>query len=206
LLTTISKASGGGNANNIGPQYLDGAMLANDYQWFTYGGQLADTAAWSPPDKDSIAKYMQYQSGPPRQFQPGWELDELPANITRYVTNGAAVSVPSENLGYYFAGQREKNWGAINNLPGNASELSLTLIEVDMTTQLQETWKNYTLPSSVPGRANAEIAWVPVSEKGLLIAIGGVILPSYQTLYSKPNASAIAKSVRNLVPPSNLPR
>lgn len=31
VFTTISKASGGGNANNIGPNYIDGGMFANDY-------------------------------------------------------------------------------------------------------------------------------------------------------------------------------
>jgi hypothetical protein len=170
-------------------------MFANDYQWFTYGGQLGLTDAFDAPDEDSIAKYMKYQSGPPRQFESGWQLDKLPEGITRYVTNGAAVSVPSENLGFYFGGLRSSKWGPIYYTPGNASQQSLTMIEVDMTTQLQETWKNYTLPSSVPGRANAELIWVPVSEKGILVAVGGVIFPAYATAGQRNNASATAESV-----------
>ena len=196
LFTTISKApGGGGNANNIGPQYLDGAMLANDYQWVTYGGQLDVTDAWKAPDKDSIAKYMKFQSGPPRQFESGWQLDELPENITRYITHGAAVSVPSEDLAFYFGGMRARDWGPIYTPSGNASQLSPTLIQVDMSSQLQETWKNRTLPPEVPGRANPEIVWVPVSERGILVAIGGVIFPSYEARGQKNNASATVQSV-----------
>jgi hypothetical protein len=52
-----------------------------------------------------------------------------------------------------------------------------SLIRVDMSTMRAEKWSNITLPDNVPGRANAEIAWIPVSESGALIAIGGVINP-----------------------------
>ena len=80
--TTISKASDDGNAYNIGPQYVDGAMFANDYEWFTYGGLLQMTKAYNPPAADSVLAYDVYQSGPPRQFEHGFVLATLPENIT----------------------------------------------------------------------------------------------------------------------------
>ena len=204
ILTTISKASGGGAANNIAPQYVDGTMFANDYEWFTYGGLLADTAAYSNPDSQSVAAYEQYPSGPPKQFSPGYILDDLPDGITRYVTYGAGVSIPSENLGFYFGGLRSASWGEIVLTPGvqnqslNADVNSLTLIELDMSVQQQEKWTNHTLlPDVAPGRASAEIAWVPVSEQGILVAIGGVIDPAYANVNQTNNASTNAASVRS---------
>ena len=201
ILAIISKASGGGAANNIGPQYIDGTMFANDYEWFTYGGLLPDTAAYENPDAQSVAAYEQYPSGAPKQFAPGYILDTLPTGITRYVTYGAGVSVPSENLGFYFGGLRSSSWGEIILDPGPANESvnadvnSLTLIELDMSVQQQEKWNNYTLPAAAPGRASAEIAWVPVSEQGILVAIGGVIDPAYANVNQTNNASVNAASV-----------
>lgn len=194
VFTNMPKA-GVGFANNIAPNFYDGAMLANNEEWFTYGGLVATTDSAEAPDADWVAKYMQYRSGPARPFEPGWQIETLTGNITRYVSNGAAASVPSENLGFYFGGLRAADWGAIDNLPGNASTLSSTLIEVNMATQNQETWKNSTLPRNIEGRANAELVWVPVSEKGALIAIGGVINPSFATMIQQLNSSETAESV-----------
>ncbi len=202
ILSTISKASGGsGDANNIGPQYVDGAMFANDFEWFTYGGLLQDTAAYQNPDAESVAEYQNYSQNPSRQFQPGYILKDLTAGVNRYVTYGAGVSVPSENLGFYFGGLRSSTFGEIYLDPSPANESfnadvnSLTLIELDMAVQNQETWSNYTLPTTVPGRASAEIAWVPVAEQGLLVAIGGVVDPAYANINQTNNASTNYASV-----------
>jgi hypothetical protein len=177
-------------------------MFANDYEWLTYGGLLAITDTYKPPAGDAIAAYEVYASGPSEKFQPGYILDQLPEGTTRYVTDGAAVSVPSENLGFYFGGLRAASSGPIYYLPSpvnetlNGDQLSLTLIELDMAIEQQQTWKNHTLPSEIPGRASAEIVWVPVSKKGILVAIGGVIYPAYANVNQKNNASANAASVR----------
>ena len=48
-----------------------------------------------------------------------------------------------------------------------------------MTTQRSEKWVNQTLPTSVPGRANPEIVWIPVSKQGVLIAMGGSVDPEF---------------------------
>ncbi|KAJ5051966.1 uncharacterized protein L3040_001727 [Drepanopeziza brunnea f. sp. 'multigermtubi'] len=200
VFDTLSKASGGGAANNIAPNYYSGAMFANDYEWFTYGGELALTDAFKAPSSNAVAAYQVYPSGPPKSFNKGYILNTLDSGITRYVTEGAAVSVPSENLGYYFGGLRSASWGPIFNLPGprnqsvNADQLSSTMIGIDMTTQGKETWKNTTLPTTVPGRASAELVWVPVSEKGILVAIGGVLYPAYANVNQTNNASSTSIS------------
>ena len=176
-------------------------MLANDYEWFTYGGVLDLTDAYKPPAGDAVAAYEVYASGPPKTFEAGYILDQLPDGVNRYVTDGGGVSIPSENLGYYFGGLRSASWGPIYYLPGaaneslNADQLSLTLIELDMTIQQQETWDNYTLPTEAPGRASAEIVWIPVSKQGILVALGGVIFPAYDNVNQTNNASANAASV-----------
>lgn len=194
VFTNFTKA-GFGFANNIAPNFLDGAMLANNYEWFTYGGLISATDTSTPPEKDWTAKYMAYRSGPARPFEASWQKEELGENVTRYVSNGASVSIPSEDLGFYFGGLRGADFGAIDDLAGNASTPSLTMIEVNMATQNQETWKNRTLPADVISRANGELAWVPVSEKGILIAVGGVITPSFATETKLLNDSEILESV-----------
>jgi len=203
IFTTVSKAAGGAGAqaNNIGPQYYDGGMFANDYDWITYGGLLSATDAFKPPSGDSIAEYQKYPQGP-KQLTAGYVLDQLPAGITRYVTNGAAVSIPSENRAFYFSGLRANTSGPIYYQPGavnasmRANVTSQTLIEVDMSKQEDKKWSNNTLPTSVPGRANAELVWVPVSEKGVLVAIGGVVDPSFATVTLSLNPSQTNESVR----------
>jgi hypothetical protein len=64
-----------------------------------------------------------------------------------------------------------------------------------MSDQTKPDWKKFTLPDSVPGRVNPEIAWVPVSKQGILVAIGGVIDPYFDTMFQKNNASSTAESV-----------
>jgi len=184
-------------------------MFANDYEWITYGGLLSSTDAYSPPSDDEVAQYNQYAYGPPKQFENGFVLEYLPSGLTRYITDGAAVSVPSENLGFYFGGLRSATFGDIYYDPGaanaslNADSLSETLIKVDMSDQENSVWHNYTLPTSVPGRANAEIVWIPVSKQGILVAIGGVIFPSYANVNQTDNPAQTLESVC-LPPPETM--
>ncbi|KAH6666293.1 hypothetical protein B0J14DRAFT_620459 [Halenospora varia] len=200
IFTTVSKASNGGAVNNIGPQYYDGAMFANDYEWYTYGGLLSYTDGFKLPAGDAVAAYEVYASGPPKNFHPGFRLDTVPTGMTRYVTNGASVSVPSENLGFYFGGLRAQNFGEIiyqpsdDNASMRADIESTNLIQVDLSVQEKEVWGNSSLPSAVPGRANAELVWVPTSAKGILVAIGGVIFPSFAVDVLKNNATSTAQS------------
>src|ERR1700722_8944609 len=138
IFTTISKAPNGGAANNIGPQYYDGAMFANDDEFYTYGGLLALTDAFKPPDSQSVMGYEAYWYGAAgKQFTPGFIEGALPTGVTRYVTYGGAVSVPSENKGFYFSGLRSATKGPIyfpsGNESVNADVVSDTLISLDMS-------------------------------------------------------------------------
>ncbi|CAG8960882.1 hypothetical protein HYFRA_00002419 [Hymenoscyphus fraxineus] len=194
--TNLNKASGGGSANNIFPQYYDGAMFANDYDWITYGGLYLNTDAYQPQPANQFATYQRYPNGP-LTFEPGFKLGTLTGDTTRFITNGATASVPSENLGFYFGGLRSNTSGTIFKAPSNttvtANVQSTTLITADLSDQGREKWSNDTLPPNIPGRANAELVWVPVGEKGILVAIGGVIYPSFAT-QKKNNASINALS------------
>ncbi|RDW72938.1 hypothetical protein BP6252_06845 [Coleophoma cylindrospora] len=198
ILKTISKAPNGAAANNIGPQFYDGAMLANDNEFFTYGGLLSLTDAYAPTAANEVLGYQEYASGPPKQFFSGFINDDLPAGMTRFITGGAAVSVPSENKGFYFGGLRSAGYGPIYytsaNETLNADVLSNTLVSVDLSTQGREVWTNQTLPSTVPGRANAELVFVPVSTSGVLIAIGGVINPVGATIVQGLNSTQQTQS------------
>lgn len=132
----------------------------------------------SSPAGNLVLSYEAHDSGTPRDaFKPTWNTETLPSNVTRYITNGASASVPSENKGFYFSGMRASGWGEFD-LSYDAQVLADSLITVDMSSLGNGKWTNTTLPPYVPSRANAELVWVPVSDSGVLVAIGGVIQPA----------------------------
>jgi hypothetical protein len=160
-------------------------------------GLTALTSSEEPNGPNQAVGYEQDQYGPYRTlWQPGFVQKDLPNNLTRYITNGAGVSAPSENLGFYFSGMHGVNWGTINYGDQSANVTANTLITVNLTVMGQETWENDTLPDSIPPRANAELVWIPVSESGVLIAIGGVIYPVVLTVAADLTSTQAAASVR----------
>lgn len=177
--------SGDGSANNDAPLYFDGAMLANDDDYFLYGGLLIETDRNSDPDANEIREWRGYDYGVEKpSFAAGFQTDK-PTNLTRYLAYGGASNAPSENLAFYFSGMRAPDWGEIYYPSGNesltASVVADTMIILDMAVQDSETWSNVTLPDDIPGRANPELVWVPVGEKGILVALGGVVYPEFIT-------------------------
>ncbi|KAK5273392.1 hypothetical protein LTR40_013792, partial [Exophiala xenobiotica] len=132
----------------------------------------------SPQSAETVLGYEAYQYGPNRaSWSPGFYQGSLPDGVTRYITNGAGVSAPSENLGFYFSGMRAPDWGPIYYEDSSANQTANTLIQVDMSVMRSEKWTNTTLPDNIAPRANAELVWLPVSDQGVLVAIGGVTAP-----------------------------
>ncbi|KAL3469899.1 hypothetical protein BJX99DRAFT_264714 [Aspergillus californicus] len=146
--------------------YINGVMFANDDRFYLYGGLAV------------------YQGEPPLESVLAYDPDESRFlntdlnGISQYVTSGAGVSSPSENLGFYISGMRAPDWVPIwdNRL---ATSLSKQMIKVDMAEPAgwNPVWSNITLPDYIPPRADAEAIWVPVSEAGIVVLIGGVINP-----------------------------
>jgi hypothetical protein len=98
--------------------------------------------------------------------------------MTRYITHGGQVSVPSENLAFYFGGMRGPDWGPITSDDASSNTNADTLIMVNLTaTGDEKLWRNSTLPSYVASRANPQLVWIPVSQQGILAVIGGVKNP-----------------------------
>ncbi|KAI1807124.1 hypothetical protein F4811DRAFT_35680 [Daldinia bambusicola] len=179
----ISKGLNGGAANNLAPNYHSGALLGNDHEFFTYGGLLLPSSVDAEPDADHMVEYVASQYGAEKpQYQLGVRYSRLPESITRYVTNGGAVNVPSENKAWYFGGYRSESGGPIYEYAMNDSlnptNTSDYLITLDMDTQTQETWKNETI-GNISSRADPSVVWVPVGEQGILVVLGGVVYPSY---------------------------
>jgi hypothetical protein len=182
--------TGGGDSNNRAPNYEDGALLYNNEQFFLYGGLLQRTGTAEPPPGDQVLSYEKYPQGPSLTFSPDFINKPLGENTTRYVAYGGAASAPSENLAWYFSGLRSPTWGPINTVAGakvntSASEVARTLITLDMAERRAETFTNDTLPSKIPGRANPELVWVPVGERGILVALGGVVFPDFVSVVGK---------------------
>jgi hypothetical protein len=185
----MSKARGGsGNSNGAAPNFIDGALLGNDDEFFLYGGDLLDESAPQEssakdesPAKDEILGYQAYQYGPDKPaWKPSFVDSKLDENVTRYVAYGGAVNVPSEDLAFYFSGLRSPTKGEFftNDPDKKATNVSDTLIVLNLEEQYYETWTNKTL-KGVEGRANAEVVWVPVGKKGILVVLGGVTYPQW---------------------------
>lgn len=189
-----------GASNNIAPVYYDGALLANDGEFLSYGGLLKGSVAFSPPDADASLGYERYDyGGEGRKFSPGFVQSTLSAGVTRYVGYGAGVSVPSENKGYYFGGMQSKSRGPVylpqGNVTTDPTTYSNDLVSVDMKTQLKEVWTKETIGKNVPDRANPEVVWVPVGKNGVLVVVGGVINPVYANLSYTLTPTQMAQSV-----------
>ncbi|CAJ2514261.1 Uu.00g023800.m01.CDS01 [Anthostomella pinea] len=186
ILQTLSKAPNGGAANNFAPNYYDGALLGNSDEIFLYGGLLTPLDTYSEPDGDQVLSYQASMYGPDHTFHAGFLNAKLPDGVTRYVTYGGAANAPSENKAWYFGGYRSPSWGEIyypsttnaSVLPTNVSD---TLITLDMAEQGHETWSNKTLPTGTPSRANPSVVWVPVGAQGILVVLGGVSYPNYDS-------------------------
>ncbi|CAM1511639.1 Fc.00g091520.m01.CDS01 [Cosmosporella sp. VM-42] len=180
----LTKARGGeGNSNSESPNFYDGAMLANDAEFFLYGGTyIRNTKNYQDPDADEVMEYQAYQYGPDKPaWDQGFKEPKLDDGVTRYIAYGGAVNAPSENKAWYFSGLTSPTRGEIylNNLTAKAVNVSDTLIQLDMTEQLSEKWTNKTLPDDIKGRANPEVVWVPVGKEGILVVLGGVVYPEW---------------------------
>ncbi|KAI0100832.1 hypothetical protein GGR51DRAFT_339544 [Nemania sp. FL0031] len=179
----------GGAANNLLPNYYDGGMLANDYEFYLYGGLLRATHSYPDPDQDEVVSYQASDYGLVKDsFHPGFVNARLPTNVTRYVTYGGTANAPSENMAWYFGGYRSSTWGPIYqpsanaNITYNPTNVSNTLITLDLSDPQSGNWTNSTLPDSVPSRADPSVVWVPVGEHGILVVLGGVFDPDYNNV------------------------
>lgn len=189
IFGNFSKAPNGGAANNLAPNYYDGALLYNDNEYFMYGGLLMRNDQ-SPPPGGVVQAYQKFQYGPNKAaFYPGFVNDNLPNGLTRYLAYGGAASAPSENKAWYFGGLQSPSAGPIYEVSDNdtatAYNLSNTLITLDMSTQNSEVWSNSSLPPDISSRANPELVWVPVGAQGILVALGGVVYPDFIEVNAK---------------------
>ena len=209
LLKPMSKPD---SDNNVTANFIDGTMFVNYDEFILYG--YSDTESSYPltmltdlrglirgqdslsPAANWILGYEQDQDDPESiDWLPSFIQNSLPDGLTRYITGGAAVSAPSENLGFYFSGVRGQNWGVITDDNQSANVTANTLITVNMPTMSDQTWSNNTLPDNIPGRINAELVWIPVSQSGVLIAIGGVVHSDVVTWAISLTATQAAASV-----------
>ncbi|KAL7924235.1 hypothetical protein ACQKWADRAFT_24137 [Trichoderma austrokoningii] len=184
LQDLLSKAVGGTGQSDIGaPNYVDGALLANDDEFWFYGGQ-PELQLQPFPTKDNVVGYEAFQYGHvSSDFHSGFVPNrQLPSHVSQFVTFGGAAGAPSENLAWYFSGATSESGGLIpkdSNATNQPTRVSNYLITLNMTEQLSETWSNKSLSPSVKGRASAEVVWVPVGVQGILVALGGVVFPEY---------------------------
>lgn len=203
LLEAFPKAGASNGATNVAPNYVDGALLANDHEFFLYGGLTPQSIIFKPQDANEITGFGLTPYGCAGQvFNAGGYNADLTDGVTRYVTFGGAANAPSENKAWYFGGMRSASHGLMYastiNQTVMPTEVSNTLITLDLKSQGFETWSNNSkIPENVKARANPEVVWVPVGEQGILTVIGGVTFPGYANIFG--NSSNPAQSVSTIV-------
>ncbi|RCI10356.1 hypothetical protein L249_4374 [Ophiocordyceps polyrhachis-furcata BCC 54312] len=177
------------NGISSSPNAYDGAMLANDNEFFLYGGtMLRNDDLYRQPAADAVLEYQAFKSGVDKPLlREGFREAILDEGVTRYLAFGASASAPSENKAWHFSGLASPSKGPIFSNPSvngstRAMNVSETLITLDMSVELSEKWTNATLPSSVKGRSNAEMVWVPVGKQGILVVLGGVVYPEWASV------------------------
>jgi Kelch motif len=131
-------------------------------------GEFSGIAPSVPPNL--VPKYQSY---------PTFSVQgiETLGSVSNYISSGAGINIPSESLGYYFSGMTAPNGVQIvyAGIPGELpSIMAESLIRIDTSDSQNPTWSNLTLPAYIPGRAGAQLVWLPVSSKGVLLAIGGL--------------------------------
>lgn len=180
------------NASTFPNSSYSGYMFADDYQFVTYGGLATfATQAVEPLAANYIYDYAVFEENA-SELPPALGPTDatLPDDLTRYVTNGAGVSAPSEHLGYYFGGVTSDPATFDAGFPQEPSD---GFIKVNMTNPDQLTWSTRRLPSKILTRVDAQLVWLPVSAQGILVTIGGVIYPE-ELFYDALNTSQVAES------------
>jgi hypothetical protein len=163
--------------------YYSGYMFADDFELWTYGGlpNPPDEQGGNPPLSGYIYGYEFFEDGQSIDkfvLGPAGSGITLTPPVTRYLTNGAGVSIPGEKLGFYFSGMTNSD-NTSYDVPGagTAQTPSPTLLQVDMTNQEAPYWNSSSFPDDITARADAGLVWVPIGAKGSLIVIGGVVNP-----------------------------
>jgi hypothetical protein len=181
------------NGTSLGAIFYSGFMFANELQFYVYGGLPSTLNGAAPPD-DYVFGYNLYSADngddTSQAVGPTGNTTTLPEGITRCITDGAGVSIPSEDLGFYFSGMTNPNKFAYDD--GQAQAPSTLLMKVNMSTSITA-WSGEILPEPVTPRADAQLVWIPVSTSGLLVALGGVVNP--ESLFGEIlNASQVTES------------
>ncbi|CAI4215679.1 unnamed protein product [Parascedosporium putredinis] len=162
LFGTLPKSTSSSTIFN----YIDGDLLGNDAQFFTYGGLTRRSDSFPDPDPDDVLEYQAYPyESNAASFKPGFVPEKLPP-MSR------ATSLMA---------------------PANVSDTLITL-EFDPEAQNIEKWSNVTLPESVLGRAGASGVFVPAGKAGALVFVGGVTHPEFASKSHRSDNPAALKS------------
>ena len=197
----LYKGRGGSDASGSIPNFMDGAMLANNASFFLYAGLTSlEESLYQIPDDKYVLAYERYSYGLSKPlFHQGFKDTETDQDVSTYIAYGGGVSVPSENKGWYFSGLQAPFGGPAYTYPTNqstnATTIANSMVTLDFGVQYQQHWSNKTLPSHIKGRANPEVVWVPVGEQGILVVLGGVIDPEWVDTSGDHESSDPEKSV-----------
>lgn len=149
---------------------VHGGMLWADNvnkNFYLFGGEYQQT----PPSELSLYSYDVINNF--------WSTPNDPPSSIHGVSYGAGVSVSELGAGYYYGG-----WISNSSMPGwTSSRMATTgLISYDMDSGQ---WNNITGPDTI-GRAEGAMVYVPVSDGGMLVYLGGIQDPGNGSVVGQP--------------------
>lgn len=118
-------------------------------------------------------------------------------------TFGAEVSIPYKNVSFYFSGMVSASGGPLglfvssDSDPQHVSHPSNDLLMCNTSTAAALECQTLDLPDFVAARAEAELLWLPYGVAGILVVIGGVIVPGDMFLTLPDNATTRANTNAN---------
>lgn len=116
-----------------------------------------------------------------RGITPDWDVSNLSASARLY-TSGSWTSAPTENLAFWFSGMQSAesqplDFSANTGSPGQANTSASVFVEFDLSVNTNATSRNLTWPGADP-RAEGALVWLPYSQRGILLAFGGIQVPA----------------------------
>jgi len=181
-------------SNTQAPNYIDGGLFHNDYQFYTFGyvsstdldnvaNKYSGIADRPPIDSSTVLLGNVFPADPSvSRFDQGVSPNQQTDGVSDNITSGAYASSPDQGLGFYFSGMVSATRGQLeyntdDNADNHPTITSNTFIKIDMTTANDAKFQYLTWPANFVPRAEGALVWLPYGKQGVLVAIGGVEVP-----------------------------
>ncbi|KKA28696.1 hypothetical protein TD95_003438 [Thielaviopsis punctulata] len=144
------------------PSTYGGALWGDDVNnvIYFYGGEYTNT---NPPNSASLWQYdITHSNWSTVSYQQTFPVNGL--------AHGGSVSPPGYGYGYYYGGWLRNTTSGSWTSPLGIASPNLLIYNMD-----EQSWQNSSQPDDGRPRAEGSMVFLPMSDRGMLVYIGGVI-------------------------------